>query len=259
MAILLLAVVPSQAQGQSVHGRVWVSQDTAGVDGADLSLLDSAGVFLLRVQSDSIGFFRLPAPEAGSYRIRATRIGFAEIIVPIELGEKEIVEVELRMAEEAIPLRPLIVTARREIEWGTLDVFYDRMARNRERGVGWFFTRADIERRVDTQVPFFLHSVPGVFLSANAKYVQMRHRGEFCSPRIFVDGFERGAGDIQMMDLEGIEVYRGRFEQISGHFPNDCGTIFYWRRTDWGHPFTWRRAYAAGGLLGVLFAIAAIF
>jgi len=163
------------------------------------------------------------------------------------------------MAEEAIPLRPIIVTARREIEPRTLDVFYDRMARNKERGVGWFFTREDIEKRENLEVPFFLHSAPGVFLSFDHKAVQMRSRGKFCSPRVFVDGFERRAGNLQMMDLEGIEIYRGRFEQVSGIFPDDCGTIFYWRKPDWGHPFTWRRAFAATGIVGILIAVGSIF
>jgi len=230
-----------------------------GVEGAELSLIDSTGTSVLLVLSDSIGMFRIAAPKAGRYEVLAMRLGFASVRAEVEVGEREIVEVELRMAEEAIPLEPILVVARREIRRGTLDEFYDRMGRNRQRGVGWFFDREDIEQREDIRLPFLLNSAPGVFLSEAGESVQMRSQGEFCAPQVFVDGFETSYRELQLMDLEGIEIYRGRWEHVDGYFPSDCGMIFLWRKPDWGHPFSWGRVVIAGGLLALLIALGSLF
>ncbi len=247
------------AAGQSIHGRVLVEGDTVGVEGVDLALMDSTGISLLRVQSDGLGRFRIPVPEAGGYEVLAVRLGFASVRAGVEVGEREIVEVELRMAEEAIPLDPIVVVGRRRIRRGTLDEFYDRMDRNRQRGVGWFFTREEIERREDMRLSFFLNTAPGVFVQGSGESVQMRRPGRFCTPVVFVDGFETPYRELQMMDLEGVEIYRGRFENVDGYFPSDCGMIFLWRRADWGNPFNWGRVVVAGGLLALLIALGALF
>jgi hypothetical protein len=249
---------PLSAAGQSVHGRVAVSGDTVGVDGAELALVDSTGVIVHRTVSDTAGYFRLAAPAEGAFMIQARRLGFAPVSVDVVIGEREIVEVEVRMAEEAIPLEPLVVTARRRIRQGTLDEFYDRMDRNKERGVGWFFTRDEIEMREDLRLPILLNSVPGVFLSSRAESVQMRNRGEFCDPIVYVDGFQTSYRELQLMDMEGIEVYRGRWEIVDGYFPSDCGMIFLWRRPDWGNPFGWGRVFLAGGILALILALGSI-
>jgi len=259
ICLCLVAFAAKPVVGQSLHGRILVEGDTIGVDGAELALIDSTGTSLLRVQSDSLGMFRIPVPKAGNYEILATRLGFASVRAGVEVGEREIVEVEFRMAEEAIPLDPIVVVARREIRRGTLDEFYDRMDRNKQRGVGWFFTREDIERRENIRLPFFLFSAPGVFVQGAGESVQMRSKGEYCAPVIVIDGYETNYRELQMMDLEGIEIYRGRFEKVEGYFPSDCGMIFLWRRPDWGNPFSRGRVAMAGGLLALLIALGSLF
>lgn len=254
--LVTLTAVPCSAQ--SIHGWVMEDGDSVGVGGVDLVLTDPSGVSLLLAQSDSLGEFRFAAPEEGSFRITASRLGYASVDVDVDVGEKEMVEVEIRMATEAIPLEPIVVVGRREIRRGTLDEFYDRMGRNRERGVGWFFTREEIEARENVRLPFLLHSAPGVFLAGSGDSVRMRKRGEFCSPVVYVDGFETEYRELQLMDMEGIEVYQGRWENVDGYFPSDCGMIFLWRRPDWGNPFSWGKALVAGGLLGALIVLAVL-
>ncbi len=255
----LFVCVLEPTGAQSIHGRILVEGDTLGVDGADLALIDSTGASLLLTQSDSLGMFRIAVPEAGRYEIMATRLGFASVQVEVVVREREIVDVELRLAEEAIPLDPIVVVARREIRRGTLDEFYDRMDRNKQRGVGWFFTKEEIERRELIQLPIFLQSAPGVFLETSGGPPLMRHQGDYCSPTIFIDGLETSYRELQLIDMEGIEVYRGRFETPAGYFPSDCGMIFLWRSPDWGNPFSWGRVAIAGGLLAILVALAAVF
>jgi hypothetical protein len=248
-------------QGQSITGRVLVAGDTTGVAGVDLLLTDSAGLAVARVQSDGSGAFRLAAPSAGSYEIVASRIGLATRRVVVEVGEREVLEVELRMAEEAIPLEPIVVVARRQIQEGTLDEFYDRMARMKQAGRGWFMTREEIEGSGAADLPFLLYRAPGVFLQpvGHSGYaIQMRRPGAFCTPAYFVDGLPAGGFTPVMGDLEGIEVYRGRFESVEGYWPNDCGMVFLWRRKDWGNPFSWSKLAIAGGFAALGIALAFI-
>lgn len=252
-AVLLLGTGP--AAGQSVYGRVLVLGDTIGVSGADLTLADSTGTLLARVQADSAGRFRIPAPGPGRFILGASRIGFAGVSSAITIGEREVVEAELRMAEEAIPLEPLLVVARREIDEQSLEMFYDRMARNRQRGVGHFLTLDQIENRTQLSLAILLQTLPGVWYRGGS--VQMVNPspsgGRFCTPEFFLDGMPMLGGfrEIVVMDMEGVEVYRGYSEAQEGIFPSPCGQIFLWRKRDWGNPFSWRRVFLAAGLLAV--------
>ncbi|MCJ7630252.1 MAG: Plug and carboxypeptidase regulatory-like domain-containing protein [Longimicrobiales bacterium] len=259
ICLCLLVCAATPVMGQSIHGRILVGGDSIGVGGAELVLIDSTGTSLLRVQSDSLGMFRIPVPEAGHYEILATRLGFASVRAGVEVGEREIVEVEFRMAEEAIPLDPIVVVARREIRRGTLDEFYDRMDRNKQRGVGWFFTKEDIEKREYVSLPLFLNTAPGVMVQGSRGSVQIVGYGPPCTPTFYIDGFETSYRELQMMDLEGIEIYRGRFENVAGYFTSDCGAIFLWRKPDWGNPFSWGRVAVVGGLLALLIALGSLF
>jgi hypothetical protein len=240
-----------------------VEGDTVGVAGADLTLADSAGILVARVQSDSVGFFRLPAPEPGRFRVRASRIGFSPVSAEILFREKEAVEVELRMAEEAIPLEPILVVARKRIREGTLDQFYDRMARNKQRGVGQFLTVDQIENRTQLRLDLLLQTLPGVW-SRDGNVAMLNPGaagGIFCGPEFFLDGMPMLGGyrAIELMDLEGVEAYRGYSESVDGVFPNSCGQIFLWRKDDWGNPFTWRRGFFAVGLAALAWGVASLF
>ena len=251
------------AMGQSIHGRALVAGDTVGVSGANLTLMDSAGLALLRVQADESGAFRISVPGPGEYQILATRIGFSSVRDRVMVGENEFLEVELRMAEEAIPLEPLLVVARREVRQGTLDEFYDRMPRMKRKGRGWFMTREEIERSGAASLSFVLVRAPGVFLQPTGRSghaVQMRRPGEFCTPVLYVDGMPASYTQTPVMeDVEGIEVYRGQFESVEGYWPSRCGIIFLWRKPDWGNPFAWNRLFLAAGFVGLAAAIALIF
>jgi hypothetical protein len=284
----------SHLQGQLIRGRVLSEGDLVGVDGAELTLLDSLGATVALARSDSTGAFALSVPEPGSYVISATRIGFAPVHVDVAVGEKEIVEVELKTAHEAIPLDPIVVVARRQIRQGTLDEFYDRMARMKQRGSGFFFTPEDVARYKDAKLTFMLQTAPGVFSqSAGGSDYEIRMMGPrgSCSPIIYLDGipmsgpgaasgpgrtesygnglypFGDGGGGaarprystLQTLDLEGVEVYRGRFENADGYWPSDCGSIFLWRKEGWGGPFTVGNLLMGGGLMAAFLLLATLF
>lgn len=255
LALLLFA--PAVCSGQSIYGRVLVQDDTTAISGADLVLTDSAGLPVARVQTDESGSFRLPAPGPGRFRLSASRIGLSPISAEVLVREKEAVEVELRMAEEAIPLDPIVVVGRREIRAGTLDEFYDRMARMKQRGVGHFLTKEQIENRAFMSLSLLLQTIPGVWSSG---LISSTSEGTFCTPEYYLDGRPMLGGyrEIQLIDLEGVEVYRGYSEAVPGYFPDGCGTIFLWRKPDWGNPFAWDRLFLGAGLAAVALAIASL-
>lgn len=263
-ALLFLALLPVSVQAQSVFGRVIVEGDTLGVSGAELTLSDSTGIPVAKVQSNETGHFRLPAPGGGRFVIRVSRIGFSAIEAEAILREEETLEVELRMAVEAIPLEPILVVARREIKHGTLDQFYDRMARNKQRGKGQFLTREQIEARRGSDLGLIMQTIPGVWAQGRDHYPMLANPsaggGIFCRPDFFLDGMPMLSGfrNFDYLDMEGIEVYRGYSESVDGEFPNRCGQVFLWRRSDWGNPFTWKRGFVALGLGAILWALTGI-
>ena len=73
-----LLVGPSVVGAQVVRG---VALDAAGqpIPGVVVALLDSAGAVRVRALSDAAGAFSIRAPSAGTYRLRALRIGFQPI------------------------------------------------------------------------------------------------------------------------------------------------------------------------------------
>lgn len=258
---LILASTPTLG-GQTIRGRVLAAGDTVGVGGVTLTLMDEDRSPLLRVQSDEAGFFRIPAPTAGRFRLSLERLGFSPFEAEVVVGEKELVEVEIRVAPAAILLDPLVVTARRRIRMGTLDEFYDRMERNRRRGVGFFITREEVENTPTANTSFLLGTVPNVFLrpAGNASWtVQMREGGGYCTPDYYLDGLPTSWDRLPPLeDIEGVEIYRTRFEQVEGYWPSRCGAVFMWRRTDWGNPFSWSRLFIAGGFAVLLAGLAFI-
>lgn len=283
---LLVLAAGTSVEGQLIRGRIVTQEDDRGVDAAEITLLDRSGALLALARSDSAGAFLLSVPDPGLYTITASRIGLAVVRVEVEVGEKEVVEVELRTGAEAIPLEPIVVVGRRRIRQGTLDEFYDRMERMKQRGTGFFFTLEDLERWESTDIAMMLQNAPGLMAwpSGNAGYViRMMGPGGLCSPDIYLDGlpvegasaaraapsdgppvglYPFGSGGsagarpryagIPVMDLEGVEVYRGRLEQPGGYWPSNCGSIFLWRKKHFGNPFSWRNVFVAGGLTGGL-------
>jgi hypothetical protein len=194
-----------------------------------------------------------------------SRIGFTDVSVEAELREEESIEVEIRMAQEAIPLEPLVVVGRREIKQGSLEQFYDRMARNQQRGKGQFLTREQIETQSSLPLGLILQTVPGVRVVGSGHMPVLPNPGAgggaYCVPEFFLDGrlMMGGFRELYPLDLEGIEVYRGLSESVDGEVPNLCGQIFLWRRSDWGNPITWKRAFLALALGAALWALTSLF
>jgi hypothetical protein len=102
VALATLCPVNSVA-AQSIEGRVTESLAQQPVAGAQVQLLDTAGVSVADVVTDSGGAFALQAPEAGEYRLRTDRVGLRSTLTrAVPLAEGETVAVEVRMVPEPV-------------------------------------------------------------------------------------------------------------------------------------------------------------
>lgn len=99
---VLCALLPLGARAQTVRGAI-VDPNGSPVPGVVLLLVDAASRVAARALSSERGDFRLSAPSAGSYRIRAIRIGFRPVMsdpINLQLGD----EVSKRLMLSALPV-----------------------------------------------------------------------------------------------------------------------------------------------------------
>ncbi|HEX8358560.1 MAG TPA: carboxypeptidase-like regulatory domain-containing protein, partial [Longimicrobium sp.] len=90
--LALLAALPllsAPLAAQEVQGRVTIA-GAAAARGALVELLDAAGRPAASAATDSTGAFRVRAPGAGSFRLRAGQVGFrGALSAPFELRDGE--------------------------------------------------------------------------------------------------------------------------------------------------------------------------
>ncbi|TVP43055.1 MAG: carboxypeptidase-like regulatory domain-containing protein [Gemmatimonadales bacterium] len=109
-----LAVFPWQVAAQSVTGRVVDAESRAGVPSAQVALLVGGEVHT-SVETDADGWFTLRAPGSGDFLLRTRALGYAERAADsVRVEPREMLEVEVELARQAIALDPITVTGRRE-------------------------------------------------------------------------------------------------------------------------------------------------
>jgi len=88
-----------------VEGSLTDREDGSSIEGALVLLVDADGQAMTGRLSDESGYFLLPVPEPGSYRLRAVRIGYATLLSdPFSVVEGDTAVVHLVASKEAIPL-----------------------------------------------------------------------------------------------------------------------------------------------------------
>ncbi len=259
--LLLVIVLPATAHAQLVRGAVRSESDSMAINAAMVRLIDHAGVTTDSTLTDSLGGFLLSPKEEGRYIINVSHLAFQAMARPIELERGYELTVVLTMAENAIALEPLIVTARRQVP-----LEYSGFYRRSRGGTGRFLTRSDIERRNPVRTSHLFYVMPRVqMVSADPQFagrqmVAMRTTGGgYCAPNVFIDGMiGMTAEDIDTLlpeDIDGVEVYTTpAMTPIEYQRNTDCGAILFWLRKDArGSPFTWKRFFVGvGAFMGLL-------
>lgn len=256
------------AQTQLVRGKVVEDESSEPLEGVHLTLLDSAGVGTDETLSDSTGAFVLTVPEPGNWSIAAELIGHRRVAsspLAVDIGEQLVVEV--RMAVEAIPIEPIVVTSRVNMS-PDLRGFYERERSSHRAGFGQFLTRAEIERRNVSQPTQLFYDIAGVHVSSGPSgHGQILRMAGGCIPAIFIDGMQinRAPGVHSLDDyvaafsIEGIEVYRSPGYQVGPYYdPAGCGLILVWTKrgeSDPDSPFSWKKFAIGLGILGAIFLL----
>jgi hypothetical protein len=146
----------------------------------------------------------------------------------------------------AVDLAEVVISGERLVVPAHMRGFYDR----RERGVGSFLTREEIERRMAPRLIDILLTIPGVRIKGSDEHVYLVRAGPRCRnteppipPVIFVDGRTWAsilADDpitellysIRPETVMGIEVYDSQ-AQVPFEFQRRetrCGAIVIWTR-----------------------------
>lgn len=243
-AVLAIILLATPATPQIVAGRAVDATTGAPIDGVLIALLDTLDVTHASVVSNSAGEFIIMVPSAGTYMLRASRLGYATARTrPIEIGEGEAVELELRLDVRAVELEPLTVVVRRRENLYERDLreYHERIERNRRLHEGRIFAREDLQGLDAWTVRSAIGRLSPPFYSF----------GETCAPKVFLDGRPMSVGEDRYMSLsniEGLEFYRG-FGPAGTRFvdPDHCGVILVWTRplTE-GRPFGLTKLLAAG-------------
>jgi hypothetical protein len=250
----LLAFSPHTATAQrnavtgTLRGRVVDEATGTGVATALVEFLDVHTRVRATDVADAEGAFVLADLPTGSFRLRASRIGYARALTPYWILESgEVLTLVVYLDPDAVLLAPLEITARERSRSPVLSAYYNRV----QRGVGGtFITREEIDRRNPSQVTDLLLDVPGVRvisggIGANSRVVSIARSamlsGGRCPVQIWVDGMlaTRNPGAAVSLDelaipetLEGIEIYRG-LATIPPEFVTPdarCGVIALWTR-----------------------------
>jgi hypothetical protein len=230
-------------------------------------LVSRSGSEAATTLSDDDGLFWLVSPSAGTYHLRAERIGYRSSEGPefrLMLGDT--LGVDLYLAVEAVVLAPMIITASSRplgdrYDLSGMEGFFERYGRFSRSGYGEFLTRDSIaafEGRTTTTGHMMAMNFMSVreVLSGGTRNGQVILRGVtapsgfgppgVCVPTYFMDGAqipreavaEGQVNPISMYPpemLEGVEVYVQPNippEFLQGDWP--CGVVAFWTRRDPG-------------------------
>ncbi len=270
---LTAAIGAAGAGAQAVSGRIIERDGGAPIAGAQVLLLDIERD-RAAATTDSTGAFYVSAPGKGIYALRVERIGYEPTVTDtFSVSRGEILEVELRIGTQPVPIQPLVVIGRRELPPGAVE-FQRRYEQRSKAGFGRFMTREDIAHERARATSNLLTRFPELhvyYLStdeargASSTQLTMNSNGQPCIPRTYIDGtyIRPEMTDFDKLvtpdELAGVEFYRSPTEAPPQYQdPYGCGTLLLWTRSDaqsrggsgW---FRWALGGGLGLLIGVLF------
>lgn len=266
---LALGLAPD-VRAQGVTGKVVEARTDRAVEGVEISILNADAQVVAQAVSDAEGHFAVRLRPPGSWAVAVRHVGYSPIqseLFEIEPGEW--VAVQVSLDPRAILLDPIVVTGRRSSWSPAVREFYERRDGARRSGFGRFIAREDIERLAPFQPTDLLRTVAGVrVVPGRTSSAQGLRMTAGCVPAIFIDGMrinrsrpqESLDNYVSVMDIEGIEVYRGPSSQVGSlHDPSGCGLVLVWTRGGFRDPnssFRWRTVLGVVGILGAFLLFA---
>ena len=271
---LLLAaalwLTAADTSGQGLRGRVVDEAGLAPVAQAQLEVVSADGRWQGSTQSDSAGLFRIVVPRADVYRVSVTHVAYVPWTSDtLRVGTAEMLLVEVRLGRTAIPLQPIVITARGHPRLAEFD------ERRLGRTFGRFLTREEVEARGSNRTSELLRTMPGILVQGvtrrgrtgpTGNLIVMRGGVGTCLASIFIDGVSTRQYPESTIDdmlspgqIEGVEVYTSasaapaRYNEGTG-----CGVVLFWTRTGYdeeGRPWNWKLLAAAAAAVGLIFLV----
>jgi hypothetical protein len=256
LALLSLLLFAGRLDAQSVvRGTVIEDGTRQPIGVVDLRLLDATGAIRARAFSDEAGRFRMEVPDAGTYSLAVSRVGYATVEArDVEIEAEGDLELEVRLAARAVVLDAVTVVADRRRQFGRLEEFMERAERNRRMGRGRVYLREDIARIRPISVQELINAYswgtrcrPGILL--NGIMIEPATAGPVMPGARLTDSLF----GVRPEDIEGIELYRD-FNQIPPEYyrPGMCGLALVWTSGEPGGPWSWKRVAAAGLLVAII-------
>jgi hypothetical protein len=239
---LSCALVAGPVSGQMVRGIVVGAGDGQPIGDAQLVLRNEGGVVVATASSSADGRFALGLRAAGRVSLEVSHLGYRSWeTAPFDIGPDAVIDVEVQLGIDAIPLEPITVVAQSTLSLGSLSAFRQRMADPSLDG--YFIEEEEISRRPVAKPSDLVLGRPGM-TTAPASSASGMDRGVImaggCPARTFIDGapVRQGAGasidDLLTPDrIAGIEIYPrglGAPLQYQDSSQPRCGVVLFWTK-----------------------------
>lgn len=224
---------------QTIRGKLLEFGSDEPIELGLVFMLSADGDSVASTLTDTRGYFEIEARRGGSYLLEAAALGYRESRVGIfDLGRGGEMSVEFRLWPAPLTIDGIIVESLVQEPELVRNGFYRRL----QRGVGTFFSPADIEEepnRRTAELFLGLAGVRTVLGSARGERLMIRGSSGYCQPTVFIDGVRATwSGTSMALDqlipfetVYAAEVHRG----VSG-IPiefgsfNSCGLLVFWTK-----------------------------
>lgn len=237
----------SRPARRGIAGRLLDDRTGRPVAGARIQLLNGREQRVSSALTDAAGAFHFSPSAAGVYLLHAEGAGYRPVrSTSLTLAPDDTVQVELRVATDAVLLAPLTVVA--NTARGVADIQLQGFEwRRRTKSAGRFLGPDDIRRLNPFNATDAVQHVPFVRVSGSGAYrwllLRKRHgvlANHFCHANVYINGvLVRGMDPSTVMldqlvpanTLAAVEVYPTH-ASAPGEFPPladpDCGVIVLW-------------------------------
>ena len=244
LVLLSLGAAASRAQSAVLVGSVFKDSARKTLPGAEVSIPDLD----LTTRTTDAGTFRLTNIVAGTYFVVARQIGYEPVSVYLTFADSQLVRANFLLIPHVVLLDTVVATSKKE--FGLMRGFDERRA----MGIGYFLTRADLEKRQTWRMTEVVSQMPGASLlrtTGGHAYVSSAHastsigpggRTSICLAVVYLDGVKVYAGrrgevpfdinSVQTTELEAVEYYASSAEAPVQYAGQDvsCGVLLMWTR-----------------------------
>jgi hypothetical protein len=241
IAGLALVAASANAQQRTLRGIV---TDSAGypLPNVEVRIMDIGRM----ARSDVQGKFAIERITDRIVDLTMRRLGYEVRFVRVSMINGEGDSLRVVMRAEPLKLTTVEIEAKEESH-----PFFNEYEKRRQRGIGQFITKKDLEQLNTSYPSDAFRRIPGVRFVRASQGMGVRFMssvgmsgartrgspaGGECIPTIWVDG-QSAVGlevdDIRAQDIHGIEIYRGAStlpSQFAKAGLSQCGAIVVWTR-----------------------------